>query len=282
LLPSWEGAILYNSIAGSPYTDIDTVLRTSDIATVTSSLVTTSNTTRWNWDNTITVRVISGDVLSSDSEINVLNGANAAAVGTQGGSWEIIQWVTASAIATDTYRLKQLLRGRKGTEWAVGTHEDNDSFVKLNLNDTRFVQQVSALRDEIVAYKCVTAGDVLQTTTHIAFINDGENLAPLSPSRLRTTRDASNNYRVVWTRRSRYNYNSIYALEVGESAEAYEVDFYYTSTLLSTVSLSAITSYTYSSAARVADGASANAEITSRIFQISATIGRGHVATITG
>jgi hypothetical protein len=54
----------------------------------------------------------------------VLNGANLAVLGS-----EVIQFKSATLVATNTYALTGLLRGRRGTEWAIGTHAAGDRFV---------------------------------------------------------------------------------------------------------------------------------------------------------
>jgi len=68
--------------------------------------------------NTLSV-VVTGDPLVSVSELDVLNGANMAAVQNPSGEWEIIQFQTATLTAPMRYTLSHLLRGRVGTENAM-------------------------------------------------------------------------------------------------------------------------------------------------------------------
>jgi hypothetical protein len=67
--------------------------------------------------------------LFNASALEVLNNANAAVLGD-----EIIQFRTATLLLANSrrYRLSGLLRGRRGTEWAVDTHTAHDRFVMIN------------------------------------------------------------------------------------------------------------------------------------------------------
>lgn len=57
--------------------------------------------------------------LASVSKALVLNGANAAAIQSATGSWEVIQFEAAEEIAPNRWRLTRLLRGQLGTEDAM-------------------------------------------------------------------------------------------------------------------------------------------------------------------
>ena len=278
---AWEGYTLMVSDDGSTYNDIDTFIQAADFGTTTEILASAATTHTWDYAVTLNVRPVNNMVLASDTEINVMNGANAAAVGTEGGNWEIIQWVTASAEADGTYTLSQLLRGVKGTEFATDTHITSEDFVVLNEDGgVRFVTTDEAFIDVARWHKTVTIGTTEQATTADRYTDTGGPLRPYSPAMLRGERigTASATVSFTWKRRSRYNYDTRYVVIVGEDTELYSVDFYDTaSTLLRTVS-TVKSSVAYTSAERVADGASAGATIITNVFQISATVGRGHPA----
>ena len=75
---------------------------------------------RFDLDNALLVDLFSG-TLESVTDITLLGGANALAVETGTGQWEIVQAGTADLIATGRYRLTRLLRGQRGTENAVAS-----------------------------------------------------------------------------------------------------------------------------------------------------------------
>jgi hypothetical protein len=131
-------------------------------------------------------------------------------------------------------------------------------------------------------YKGVSLGNSPQNVDSVAFTDTGEALMPYSPAQLRGERTTGNNVRFEWLRRSRLDYDGSFNIGLGEDEEMYEVDFYdEASTLLRTEASVSSEVVNYSSADRIADGASANETIRSYVFQISAVVGRGHSATAT-
>ena len=68
--------------------------------------------------NALVVDLFSG-TLESVTDITLLGGANAMAVESSPGQWEIVQAGSAELIAAGRYRLTRLLRGQRGTENAV-------------------------------------------------------------------------------------------------------------------------------------------------------------------
>ncbi|MCC6009192.1 MAG: glycoside hydrolase/phage tail family protein, partial [Rhodobacteraceae bacterium] len=76
-------------------------------------------TSRFDLGNDLIVDLFSG-TLESVTDIALFGGANALAVETGAGQWEIVQAGTAELIAPWRYRLTRLLRGQRGTEGAMG------------------------------------------------------------------------------------------------------------------------------------------------------------------
>lgn len=132
-LSGWYGAVIYRSSDNAEtWDEIDTAVDGTVMGATTTALAT-GPTTLWDNLNTVTVQLLNGE-LESETELAVLNGANAAAIGRH-GRWEVIQWQTATLVAPRTYTLSNLLRGRKGTEWATGLHAVGDIFVALSQSD---------------------------------------------------------------------------------------------------------------------------------------------------
>src|SRR3990167_1256606 len=118
----WRGALLYKSRDGAESFDEIDAFTGSDEAEIgfatpaLASWPVDRNT--FDYSSTVNVRLIKGS-LSSQSELNVLNGANAALIGS-----EIVQFKTATLNADGSYTLSELLRGRRGTEWAQSGHAE--------------------------------------------------------------------------------------------------------------------------------------------------------------
>src|SRR5690606_29927771 len=76
---------------------------------------------RFDLANVLVIDLFSG-TLESVTDLSLFGGANALAVETAPGVWEILQAGTAELIAPGRYRLTRLLRGQRGTEGAMGNH----------------------------------------------------------------------------------------------------------------------------------------------------------------
>jgi hypothetical protein len=63
---------------------------------------------------------LSGVALQSEPDVQLFDGANAFAVESAPGQWEILQAGSADLLEPGRYRLTRLLRGQRGTEWAMG------------------------------------------------------------------------------------------------------------------------------------------------------------------
>ncbi|MEH0071953.1 hypothetical protein V6L77_19285 [Pannonibacter sp. Pt2-lr] len=71
----------------------------------------------WRWDEASVCEVeIHGGVMQSRSAEAVLSGANALAVLSRTGGYELLQFRNAELTGTRRYRLTGLLRGQKGSE----------------------------------------------------------------------------------------------------------------------------------------------------------------------
>ena len=73
----------------------------------------------WDDGNVLDVTLYAGH-LSSKDEVEVLAGGNLLAVETDAGDWEVVAFANAELVAPNHYRLTHLLRGRWGTDYAIG------------------------------------------------------------------------------------------------------------------------------------------------------------------
>lgn len=153
-------------------------------------------TETWDQVNQLEV-VLSSGSLASVSELAVLNGANAALIGD-----ELVQFQNAELIGERTYRLSRLLRGRQGTEWAVGSHTAGDRFILLSP-----ALYTTAIANNLIGrelfYKAVSVGNSLGNTDEITFTYTGRSLKPFAPVHVTGLRDSSGNLTINWLRRSR-------------------------------------------------------------------------------
>jgi hypothetical protein len=181
---------------------------------------------RWNRSQVIEVELFSGS-LSSAAELLVLGGANAAAVRSSSGQWEIIQFANAKETGPGAWHLSGLLRGQLGTGDAglagalAGAEfvlldgavlaaglSDEESGLELNW---KIGPKGKDFTDRY--FDAVTAGPAKRYAKSYA------------PAHLRSRKLANGDLSVSWVRRSRLDGDSWDAAEVPlpEGQESYRV-----------------------------------------------------------
>jgi hypothetical protein len=204
----------------------------------------------------------------------LFNGANLAVIGAP-DRWEVIQFKTATLISANTYQLSGFLRGRRGTEWATGTHQMGDKFILAGLTGWNRVVTGADVGLER-RYKAPAFRMPLSSTPATTFTNTGIGLKPFAPDDLTGARDADGNLTAKWNRRTRLQADTLHmARPLGEASESYTIDILSGETVLRTVTSSA-PSMVYSVADQAADGAALWAPVTLRVRMISAVVGPGY------
>jgi hypothetical protein len=252
VLDDWRGATLLRF--DDPKYNI---LNTSDDDAVTG--YTLEALGDWAGDNTFDetniVRVYTTGVLETKTELEVLNGANAARLGD-----EIFQFRTASLVSTNVYDLSGLLRGRIGTDWAMGSHADNETFVLLNETSLRKVDLESTDLNTQKLYGTVTNGKTIEDMLTQSFTYTGNNLKPLTPVHIGGgTEGFGGAWLLNWIDRTRKDWQWRDYFDAGndEPTQDFEIRVYDSydnpTTVLRTIDVSNATSATYSNANQVAD-----------------------------
>lgn len=230
----------------------------------------------WDRGSRFRVRMASGG-LSSASIIDVLNGANAAAIGDGSPeNWEVLQFSEAHLVAPDVYELSVLLRGLAGSDaimppaWPVGS-----LFVILD----PMLAQVSlplASRGLTRFYRigALDLGytDINVVTKSLAF--NGIGLRPYSVSHLASKGSLGGTVDLTWIRRTRIDGDSWQSLEVplGEDSLSFTVRVYAGSTILRLALVSQAT-WQYTADMQIEDGTPASVVVT--VAQNSAAFGEG-------
>ena len=238
----------------------------------------------WDRGSTLRVRLVdASDSLESKTELEVLNGANAAWIGDwDGKDGEIIQFADVTQISDDLWELSTFLRGRKGTEHAIGTSAIGHAFVPLNVGTLQ--------RDDFGAgdwykerlYRGVSLLTDADDADVVAFSNGGESKAPLSPVLATGTRDGSGDVFIEWVRRSRLQQAGLGngPLPLGEESELYDLEIYDGPTLVRTEQVT-LPEFDYTAGMQTADGLTPGDPVSIVIYQISGVRGRGRPGTFT-
>jgi hypothetical protein len=278
----WRGAQLYSRVAGvGSWLRVDSTSSPGDYAGVTiGALGDFAGGHVFDNGNEVEVAMQNGAPYSV-TRAEVLAGGNLAFIGRP-GRWEVVAYQDATLTSSDTYVLSKLLRGLFGTEWAIGSHLAGDRVILVNLTTVNDYGIRAADIGASYDYRPVSNGRTLEltpvTTTSIA----GERLKPLAPTNLRIVRDiGSGDATMTWDRRSRLNaaHLATVAPPIGESSEVYDVEVFADDTFAGIVrTFSGLTSAQcdYSASLQTADFGAPPATLSVRVYQVSATVGRGH------
>ena len=269
-----QGCSLYRSTDGTTYTLLKQMTSESVMGTAISALGASTKGNIFDRSLTVDVVLIEGELVS-DTKLNVLNGANMALLGA-----ELIQFLTATLIAPQTYRLSGLLRGRFGTEWAMTTHGAGERFVLVNALTWRRILSDVSLIGLSRFYKAPLFGASLGATDAMSFTNNAVGLEPYAGCQLKGARDGSNNLTGTWKRRTRIGggWRDLVDVGVGELSEAYEVEIWdagYT-TLKRTIAGLTTPSFSYSAADQTTDFGAPQNPVACRAYQMSSVVGRGY------
>ena len=271
----WKGCVLFKSIdGGASYNQLATIVNAATMGSAISILGNFSSGNIFDESSYVDVRMVNG-TLSSTSELNVLNGSNFAILGH-----ELIQFKNATLQSAGIYRLTGLLRGRKGTEWAMTSHIIGDRFILADVNTWQRISPSSSEIGLARYYKAVTIGMTLQQTTPKSFTNTADGLECLSNVLIGGGVDTANKITLNWKRRGRVSaeWRDYVDVPLSEATESYEIDILTSDglTVKRTIS-AATTTAAYTAAQQTTDFGGMVSNLRLNLYQLSAVVGRGHV-----
>jgi hypothetical protein len=225
---AWPGSLVFRSTdGGTDYEPMGQALRATAMGMIDLPIAP-GPTYCWDRATRIVVQFDTPDVeLETRSELAVLNGLGTVWVGPRSGiGGEILQFATATLVAPDTYELRDLLRGRRGTEWAVDRHGPGERLVVLSGANLARSDYGAADLDLSRLYKPVTAGAGLDDTDSTPFRNGGEGLRPFAPVRLVGRRRASGAVSISFVPRTRMMHGGFGGgpVPVGEAAQTFRLE----------------------------------------------------------
>jgi hypothetical protein len=286
----WPGEMaVYRSAATDGFALLTTFGGRARIG-VTAENLYAGPVSRFDLGNALVVDLFSG-TLESVTDITLLGGANALAVETAPGQWEIVQAGNAELIAPGRYRLTRLLRGQRGTEGAV---------VSMVPTGTRVVVLDATLASLPISeadlglpwnWRIGPASRPVSDETFVAatFTPEGAGLRPFSVTHVeqpwRTAR-STGDLTIRWTRRSRSLAADTWGsgdVPLAEDSEAYEVEIFDGATVTRTLEV-ATPSALYTAAQQTTDWGlplGPGQTLSIRIYQLSALIGRGAGQSVT-
>jgi hypothetical protein len=236
---------------------------------------------RWDRANSISVRLYGG-AIAGEPELAVLNGANAAAIGTAETGFEVVQFATATLVGPRTWRLEGLLRGQAGPgDVMAAGHDAGARFVLLDRAvvplDLSAAESALGLTLRAGAARAVYDPD---TFVDVPIIAARRGLKCLAPVHAQAVRDTGGDVTITWIRQTRIGGDAWEPVEVplGETSEAYRLAIYDGVTLRRTLAVTEPRAV-YSAAMQAADFGAPPSTISISINQVSPTDGLGFTLT---
>jgi hypothetical protein len=273
---SWTGGILFQSADNATFQNIGQLTIPAQFGHTLSVLGPPRSPWTWDMNNTLTVMMSVGS-LAGDTDLNVLNGtSNALLVGA-----EIIQFTTVTDNADGSFTLSRLLRGRRGTEGACGSHAANENVIAFLGGGIGHYEAPIGLIGRARYYRPVSIGGDLSTVPSTTMTLTGQDLMPYAPAGVGGYRDAHNNTVITWVRRTRVGgawQDGSGTVPLSEGSEAYDVDILNaTGAVVRTLSVSTPTAI-YELGDQKADFGTPPSSVNVRVYQMSTTVGRGFPA----
>jgi hypothetical protein len=278
---TWGGGSLYMSTDDASFSDILDTTTPASFGYPTAALAAPSSPWAWDTVNTLTIQMVIG-TLAGESDANVLAGSNRLVVGN-----EVIQFADCTDNGGGSFTISRLLRGRRGTDNACGSHATGETALAAAtvLREAEPNSWIGLAR----YYRGVTSGQSVTAVPDTDMTLAGNDLKPYSVVNIGGSQDASNNWTITWTRRTRYGGSYGTGAEalidglngpLNEASEAYQIDVMSGSTVKRTISVTAATAV-YTAAQQIVDFGSVQSSLTVNIYQISAAVGRGWEASAT-
>ncbi len=219
----WRGGRIFGSTSNQEYHPVVTYRDGTTGGVAISELPDVASWTTWDRTSVLTVAIQFGTLSSTTEALALSDGTNAALVGG-----EIIQFVTATNNGDGTYDLSTLIRGRRGTNWAVPLHNTGERFILLDTTVRKVITDLAALGSTRF-YRGASVGEPITNTPVQTLLIEGKALRPYSGVAPKRILDASNDAWITWLRRTRIGgdgdwLDGISDTETGEGTLDFEVD----------------------------------------------------------
>jgi Putative phage tail protein len=114
---------------------------------------------------------------------------------------EIMRYATAEFLGGRNYRLKGLLRGTAGSEYAIVMHPAGSKMVLLDEDAMRPIDRNYITLSSIITVEAIGLGDTMPVADMLLI--EGNAIRPFAPAHGKVFKDAAGNRHVHWIRRNR-------------------------------------------------------------------------------
>ena len=274
----WPGSLGLFKSSGAASFDFNRLVEAQATTGTTLTALPLGLPWRLDFTNSLDV-VLDFGALVSVSEAELLDGKNLCAIGSTASGFEILQFLAATLIAPQTYRLSGLLRALAGSGMEMlATRPAGQNFVLLN----GAVVQPSLAADAAALPTTWRIGPPGLDHGHPAYLPlaigaSVAGLRPLAPVRLKARRDGAG-VRLTWIRQTRLEGdNWEYAdVPLAETSESYRVEILNGSIVVRSFATT-VPEVFYTDLEMTADFGSPQSSLKIRVAQLSAATGPGAV-----
>ena len=213
--------------------------------------------------------------LEGRTDAALLSGANLALLDN-----EIIQFGSVEALGDRRFRLRHMLRGRRGTEWAAAEHGAGGRFVMLDPALIAAFEPPASQLGAHLQFRATGPGQAPGEGTQFSLQLAGRALLPPAPVHLAAEKQPNGDIAIHWIRRSRqgWGWHDGVDAPLGEEREAYRLTLSFAGGGQKIIELD-VPWFVYSATERIADSAVGAIEI--EVSQLSALAGAGTCAALT-
>lgn len=222
--PGWRrAALLYSTDGGARWTPVGSTALPGVIGRIVTppGLAAAAITDR---ATSFEVELAHDGMALEEADADALDaGANMALVGD-----EMLQFGLATQLTATRWRLSGLLRGRRGSEAAIGTQRTGDRFALIEADSAFSLDLPVAALGTDLRIMASGPGDVAGPV-EVALRLAGTSVLPLSPTHATWRELGDGDVAVEWIRRSRAGLRWIDGVDapLGEEREAYRITLHY-------------------------------------------------------
>lgn len=228
----------------------------------------------WDFASKLTVRLLDPSIaLFSYPQTDLLSRAvNVAVVGD-----EILQFARATDKGNGVWELTELLRGQRGTEWAIDTHAVGERFLVLEGDAIERITHNQQVLNIETRYRALSLNDDPEDVDDIWFANTGNSLRPYSPYLRWGYRNDDGDIVLAWLPRVRQNGGLVNGQEtvLDQPFEKYEIDVLKDGEVVRTELFDGVREWVYSASTIASDTGGDGDNLTIRLYQVGQIIGRG-------
>lgn len=274
---SWGGATIFrdDSAGGDGEFDEDFAsFASTDAATWGRTTDALGSAAPFVWDrgNVVNIVLQNGTLTgATEDDVDANPRLNLMLIGQ-----ELVQFTTAALQGDGSYNVSGFKRGRRGTEWAVGTHAAGEAVL---LMDQAVVEQYEIADVGTTSrFQAITFGRGDGFIETVAL--NGTSLKPYAPANVVAQKKSNGDWVFTWNRRTRIGAGwGVNEVPLGEASEAYELVL--GDGVSSATKSASSETYTWTSAAQTTDtgGDVPVGSLEYSIAQVSATVGSGFATT---